>query len=348
MKSKQPLKVAVAGCGTIAQLQHLPSLNRIRNAELVAVCDQNKDIAEHIAQKFHITRSFTDFSEMLDSVDIDMIDICTPPRTHLSMSIQAIEKGCHVLIEKPIVLNTGELDEMVVTAHKYDVKVCPVHHNLFEPAMIKARAMVNENGIGDITGINFQVLHSKVNTGPILRDKDHWYHSLPAGIFTETLPHPIYLAASFLGKLELLGMYFGKSTDYDWVIADEVRLVVRGTKGMSTIDYSSNSPKSKNIVDIHGTEKHLRIDILNSVITEYGTGTPTRSSRALENLAQSYALFSSTVANTWRVISGTFYTGHYTLIQRSINSIQDDTDPPVSLQEARDVIEMIEQIAPEN
>jgi UDP-N-acetylglucosamine 3-dehydrogenase len=348
MKSKRSLRVAVTGCGTIAQLQHLPSLHKIREATIVAVCDQNKDVVERTANKFGIARSFTDYSEMLDNVDIDMIDICTPPRTHLSLANQAIKKGYHVLVEKPIVLNTGELDEMVAAARKYNVKVCPVHHNLFEPATLKARTIIDSNEIGNVTGINFQVLHSKVNTNLAFGNKDHWYHSLPAGIFTETLPHPIYLATAFLGKLKLLGMYFGKSTNYDWVVADEVRLIVRGEKGMGTIEYSSTSPKSKNIMDIHGTRKHLHIDILNSTITEYGTGTPTRPSRALENIAQSYALLSSTVANTFRVISGTFYTGHYTLIQRFIKSIQDDVEPPVRLQEARDVIEMIEQITPLN
>ena len=91
MKSIGPLKVAVVGCGFIAQLQHLPSLSRIKNAEVVAVCDQNKDIAESISKKFHIAKNYTDFSEMLDRVNIDMVDICAPPQTHLALSIQAIE-----------------------------------------------------------------------------------------------------------------------------------------------------------------------------------------------------------------------------------------------------------------
>ena len=342
MKSKESLRVAVAGCGFIAQLQHLPSLSRIRDVKVVALCDQNKGIAERVAHKFHIARSFTDYSEMLDEMKIDMIDICTPPQTHLTLSIRAIEKSCHVLVEKPIVLNVRELDEIVSTAKKHNVKVCPIHHNLFEPAILKALEMVSKHDIGDITGINFQVLHSRSRTELILADKEHWCNSLPAGIFTETLPHPLYLAAAFLSKLELLGMYFGKATDYDWVMADEVCLVVKGVKGMGIIEYSSNSPKSKNIVDIHGTKKHLRIDVLNSVITEYGTGTVTRTSRALENLSQSYALLSSTIANTVRVFAGRFHTGHYTLIQRFVKSIQNDTEPPVSLKEARDVIEMIE------
>jgi len=344
MRIKGPLKVAIVGCGIIGQWHHIPSLLKIRDAKVVAICDKNEDLVKGVARRFNIRRYYTDVSEMLSTEEVNMVDICTSPQTHLALSIQAIEAGCHVLVEKPMALNLREFDEVVSAAKHNKVKLCQVHNMLFEPVMMKARAVVNEGNIGDLSGIDIQILHSQASANLMLMNREHWCHSLPAGILTELLPHPIYLAAAFLGKLEPVGTHSGKSSSYDWVVADEIRIILKGRKGMGTISYSCNSAKSKIIIDIHGTKRHLRIDLWNSVITEYGVGTGTRSSRALANLGQSFSILASTLSTTLSVISGKFHNGHFTLIQRFIESIQNDTEPPVTLPEARDVIEVVEKV----
>ena len=344
MRVKEPLRVAIVGCGRIGQWHHIPPLLKIRDAKVVAICDKNEDLVKGAARRFNISRYYTDSSEMLAREEVNMVDICTPPQTHLALSIQAMEAGCHVLVEKPMALSLSEVDEMASVAKQNNMKLCQVHNKLFEPVMMKAHAIVNEGRIGNLTGVAIQVLQSQASANPMLMNREHWCHSLPAGIFTETLPHPIYLAAAFLGKLEPVGTYSGKSSSYDWVVADEIRIVLKGRKGMGTISYLFNSAKSKTIIDIHGTKKHLRIDFFNSVMTEYGVGTETRPSRALENLGQSLSMLASTVSTTLSVISGKFHNGHYILIQRFIKSIQNDTEPPVTLQEARDVIEVLEKV----
>jgi len=344
MRVKEPLKVAIIGCGRIGQMQHIPSVLRIRRAQLAAICDQNEALVIETARRFDINRYYTDFSEMLAREDVDILDICTPPQTHLDLSIRAMEAGCHILVEKPMVFSLREVNDIANAAKRNDVKVCEIHNKLFEPVMIKACTLVSEGGIGDLTGIDVQMLQSQAIANFILMNREHWCHSLPAGIFTETLPHPIYLAAAFAGKLEPIATYTGKSSGYDWVAADEIRVIWKANKCMGTISYSCNSPKSKTIIDIHGTRKHLRIDLLNSVMTEYGIGIGTRPSRALENLSQSFSILASTISTTLSVISGKFHSGHYTLIERFIESIQDDSEPPVTLQETRDVMEVLERV----
>ena len=128
------------------------------------------------------------------------------------------------------------------------------------------------------------------------------------------------------------------------MVAYEIRIILKGRKGMGAITYGCSSPKDKVIIDIYGTKKNLRIDLWNSAMTEYGVGTGSRPSRALENLGQSFSILASTLSTTLSVISGKFHNGHYTLIQRFIESIQNDTEPPVTLQEARDVIEVVEKV----
>ena len=341
---KKPLRTAIVGCGLIGTWLHIPSLLKIRDAKIVAICDENEDTVKGAARRFDISRYYTNFSEMLKKEDLDMVDICTPPQTHRALSIQAMETGCHILVEKPMALNLREFDEMDSSARKNNVKLCQVHNKLFEPVMIKVRSMVSKCSIGDLAGINIQVLHSRATANLMLMNREHWCNSLPAGIFTQTLPHPIYLAAAFLGKLEPVGIHCEKSSNYDWVVADEIMVFLKGEKGMGIISYSCNSAQSKTIIDIHGTKKHLRVDLLNSAITEYGGGKGTRSSRALENLSQSFSILADTIFTTLSVGTGKFHTGHYNLIRGFVESIQNDTEPPVKLQEARDVIDVLEKI----
>src|SRR4030043_1004175 len=105
MGQRKPVRVGIAGCGLIAQWHHLPSLIKMRDAKLVAVCDKDIDLIDGVARRFNINRRYTDFNEMLTSEDLDMVDICTPPQTHADLSIRAIESGCNVLVEKPLALN---------------------------------------------------------------------------------------------------------------------------------------------------------------------------------------------------------------------------------------------------
>src|SRR4030042_206900 len=98
----RPLRVGIVGCGFIAQTQHIPSLLKIKDVEIAAICDMNEDLAKRVAERFHIDRYYTDFSEMLERERVKMVDICTSPQTHVALSLQAMKGGCHVLMEKPI------------------------------------------------------------------------------------------------------------------------------------------------------------------------------------------------------------------------------------------------------
>ncbi|MFC2067611.1 Gfo/Idh/MocA family protein [Chloroflexota bacterium] len=341
---EEALRVAVIGCGQIGQGHHIPSLQKIKDVELVAVCDTDINLAKETARKFNISSYYTDISEMLGLEKLDIVDICTPPQTHRSLCIQAAEANCHVLLEKPMALSLKEAGEMAEVAEQNNIKIGTVHNKLFEPVMMKALTMVNMGVVGDMVGMDIQVLHSKRRSAVMLMNKEHWCHNLPAGILGETLPHPLYLAAAFMGKLEPVRVYSRKLCNYDWVIADEIKIILNSERCTGTISFACNSPQSKTIIDIHGTKKHLRVDLFNSAMTEYGSGTGTIPSRAFENLGQCYSILANSLSAALKVISGQFRQGHHTLIKRFVESIRYNTEPPVTLEEARDVTEAIEKI----
>ena len=202
MTVQGPLKLGIVGCGGVAQKRHLPYLLKMKDVRVVALCDANIELAEKVARRFGIDKSYADFMEMLKEEKPDIADITVSPRAHAPLSVQALESGCHVLVEKPIAESVKEADEVVNLARDKGLKLCVVHNNLFAPTVVKALDMIEKGVLGEVRGIDIRCPWPRSN--PELANKEHWYHKLPGGLFGEVLPHTIYLARAFLGEVELL------------------------------------------------------------------------------------------------------------------------------------------------
>ena len=89
--------------------------------ELVAVCSRTRERAEEFAAKHNIPHIFTSLEEMAESPEVDAIYIATPNYVHASQSILCMNRGKHVLCEKPLASNAAEASEMITTARKNNV-----------------------------------------------------------------------------------------------------------------------------------------------------------------------------------------------------------------------------------
>jgi predicted dehydrogenase len=97
------LRTAVVGGGLIAQAVHLPNLARLSDAfELVAIADVSRRVAEGLAQRHPPARAYTDWAGMLDGEQLDAIVVCSPHATHAEIVLAALQRGLHVLVEKPL------------------------------------------------------------------------------------------------------------------------------------------------------------------------------------------------------------------------------------------------------
>jgi UDP-N-acetylglucosamine 3-dehydrogenase len=121
------LRVAVIGAGQIAQRGHLPGYV-LAGAELVALCDSSHPELDAIKTIFKVTHVYLDWKEMLSEGGFDAVSICTPPFLHCEMAVEALCRGYHVLVEKPMAISLEECDRMIATAHK-SRKLLMVSHN---------------------------------------------------------------------------------------------------------------------------------------------------------------------------------------------------------------------------
>jgi predicted dehydrogenase len=126
------LKAAVIGSGLIAGLKHVPAFQKHQGrVRLTALCDLNVEAARKLAAQHGIPEVYGDISEMLAKVQPDVVDICTPPKTHAKIAIQCMQAGSHVLIEKPMAQTLAECDAIMATSRENNVKVCLAHSDLF-------------------------------------------------------------------------------------------------------------------------------------------------------------------------------------------------------------------------
>ena len=111
------LKIALVGVGGISGA-HIPAWDAMEDTELVAICDIRPERMEPYPDK----RQYTDFEEMLAKEEIDILDICLPTYLHADFAIKAMEKGIHVICEKPISLKEEDVERVYSTAAKMNVK----------------------------------------------------------------------------------------------------------------------------------------------------------------------------------------------------------------------------------
>ena len=123
-------KAGVIGTGFIG-VAHVEALRRLGNIEVVAITDTQDHKIK--AEMMNIPNSFADYKEMMDTLELDMIHICTPNNTHHEIAMYAMKKGINVVCEKPMTKTADEAKEMCEYAKEHNIVNAVNFHNRFNP-----------------------------------------------------------------------------------------------------------------------------------------------------------------------------------------------------------------------
>lgn len=139
---------AIVGCGHIGK-RHAEMVSRNKDSRLVALCDiKEKGI---LGIENYPVPFYEDLERMLDShPDIEVLNICTPNGLHASMAIEAMEKGRHVVIEKPMALKTEDARRVLECSRRTGKKVFCVMQNRYSPPSVWIKSLVDSGKLGDI------------------------------------------------------------------------------------------------------------------------------------------------------------------------------------------------------
>lgn len=119
--SEKPLRVCIVGCGYMGRI-HADCWSQVPEAQVVAVVDILEDRASQLAGEMGLERYFTDFHEAISLPKVNVVSVCIPTYLHAAASIYAMERGKHVLTEKPIALDLQQANDMIAAACQSGVK----------------------------------------------------------------------------------------------------------------------------------------------------------------------------------------------------------------------------------
>jgi len=142
-------RVAIIGLGSVAQLVHLPNLVKIKNAEISALAEINKNRLYSVADKYGIKKVYSDYKQLLNDSNIDAIIIATPTHLHKQMAIDCLTAGKDVLVEKPLARNSSEGIEIIECAKKHNRKLMVGMNLRYRPDSMLIRSLIDAGEIGN-------------------------------------------------------------------------------------------------------------------------------------------------------------------------------------------------------
>jgi predicted dehydrogenase len=141
--------IGFIGAGDIADL-HAEAVNGLVGAELVGLWNRTAEKGEAKAEKFDC-KIYASVDELLQDPKIDAVFVLTNMETHCEYTVQAVKAGKHVLVEKPAASSIAELEKMQRAIDEAGVQCMPVHNYIYEPGIKRAKSMIENGELGDVT-----------------------------------------------------------------------------------------------------------------------------------------------------------------------------------------------------
>lgn len=232
------IRFALVGCGNIG-LRHAEQIRWL--GKLMAVCDTVPAKAQNFGTRYSVP-FYTELSAMLDAEqEIDVVVICTPNGLHASQAIQAFEKKCHVLVEKPMALSVQDGNRMIRSAHAAGKQLFTVMQNRFNPPVMAVKHALDQHAFGKISSIQLTCFWNR--DASYYTDSWRGSLSLDGGVLFTQFSHFIDLLLWYFGEVTHVEAYT-QNADHKGIIAfeDAGAVILRFASGiLGTIHFSVNS-----------------------------------------------------------------------------------------------------------
>ena len=307
---------------------------------MVALSDPNVAQAEELARAYGIAGVYKDYRQMLVAEQLDVVDICSPPRTHAELAIGSLKAGAHALIEKPMAINTEECDQILAVAQENGRKICVAHSDLFYPSFLKAREIVKQGSIGDFGGMRI-FLSTPVDY--ITSKPDHWAHRLPGGVIGETGPHVIYMALAFINPIQTVRVDARKQLNqFPWSPYEDYRLDLIGENATCSVALTYATNRWAVQLDVWGSEGHLKFDLETQTLIVHGRSDLKPMTLGISAVKEAGQMLGGTLGTSLSYLTGKFENTHERLVREFVESIRSGSPTPVPPEEGREAVRVMD------
>ena len=186
------LHIAFLGCGFITQV-HSRHLRRLSSEIVCSYASRDRSKAEQFRRRFNGLRSYGTYEEAMTDASVDAVVVAVPPRFHLELTLQALQAGKHVLVEKPAFPRLADYDTVLAAKAEARKVVLIGENDHYKPLALCLRALLKQGAIGEMVFGHFTTLVKKFKTADDWRNDE----TMAGGdAFFEEGIHWLHLAAS--------------------------------------------------------------------------------------------------------------------------------------------------------
>jgi D-apiose dehydrogenase len=194
-------RVAVIGAGYFSQF-HLHGWQNMPGMEIVAVCDADIEKAERSAQQFGAGQAVSSVEQLFALPDIHLLDIVTPPASHVALVSQAVCSGIATICQKPFATRYSQALALTELAEQHDVPLI-VHENFrFMPWYREMRRQIDMGLIGKIHGVSFRLRPGDGQGADAYLNRQPYFQQLPRFLVAETAVHFIDTFRYLCGEIK--------------------------------------------------------------------------------------------------------------------------------------------------
>ncbi|MGC8783260.1 MAG: Gfo/Idh/MocA family protein [Armatimonadota bacterium] len=265
--SNHTLRVGLIGAGGIGRT-HLASYKHVREAQIVAIVDIDEESARTAAQQVG-AQAFRDVEQMLRHVELDAVDICTPPSAHLEAASLAIEHGLHVLCEKPLAHQPDAARQIVHAAEEKGVKLMTAFCHRFHPPIVALKRLIESGDLGEV------VMFRNRFAGPFKGVEERWFSDKEVaggGVLMDTSVHSIDLFRFLVGEVARVQAVTRQTNPAIGEVEDTaIALLSTADNRMGVVEASWVLAAGFNVVEVYGTEGAAMVHYWDGFKSRYKT-----------------------------------------------------------------------------
>ena len=251
------VNVGVIGVGAMGE-NHVRVYHKMEEANLMGVSDVSERALKKIEKKYG-AKGYTDYCELLANPEIEVVSVCVPTTFHHAVVMEAIKHKKHVLVEKPIAFTLTEAEEMIAAAKEAGVILATGHVERFNPAVQKAKELIDDGVIGDI------VSKKKKRVGPLPpRIKD-------VGVSIDLAIHDLDIM-NYLFEEEITQVYGTMNSSFDdSEFEDHAEIMVSfDNESTGIIEVNWLTPYKRRELELTGTAGIISVDYIQQSIEVFG------------------------------------------------------------------------------
>jgi 2-alkyl-3-oxoalkanoate reductase len=341
--------VGIIGAGSISPA-HVKAIQRLPRVRITGVLDTDATAAKKLCTQFGIHSYFNEPDHFYHEANPDIVHILTPPHSHEQLTIDALNRGIHVLVEKPLSLTVTGCEAIRVKAESKGLTVGVSENLTFCPIVQAAVAAIKRGDVGRpihiTTFYGFNASHLQADLSDWL-----WVNELSGGVLEDLIPHPLTVTRALAGQeLELVHQQIFRSGRLAFSLDDELRLHFAGEHGLTAdVTVTLSAHPADFTVIVYGTQATLRLDVVNPVIQKSRLGAgPQALAKGVSAVGSAIGVLTQTASNAvaFGLLRSPKPANPVHVLRAHYEALQQQGVPPGSIQRGTWVVRIVRQIWP--